>query len=91
MKKVSRLMVLSVIAFVVVLAPIAWAADVKGKIKSVDPTGQMVTLADGTQLTLPPTLNIEKQTLKPGANVRAIYEEKNGQKVVTAFMVMPSR
>ena len=91
MKRVSRLLVLSAIAFVVVLAPIAWAADVKGKIKSVDPTGGIVTLGDGTQLTLPPTLNVEKQSLKPGATVRAIYEEKDGQKVVTAFIVMPSR
>src|SRR5262245_32433647 len=90
MKKICCLLVLSVIAFVMVLAPIAWAADVQGKIKSVDPTGHMVTLADGTQLTLPPTLKIEKQSLKPGANVKATYEEKDGQKVATAFMVMPS-
>jgi len=90
MKKICRLLVLSVIAFVMLLVPMAWAADVQGKIKSVDPTGHMVTLADGTQLTLPPTLKVEKQSLKPGANVKATYEEKDGQKVATAFMVMPS-
>ena len=91
MKKVCSLLVLSLIAFVMVLAPIAWAAEVQGKIKSVDPSGRMVTLDDGTQLTLPPTLTVEKQSLKPGANVKASYEEKDGQKVATSFMVMPAR
>ncbi|PYM74754.1 MAG: hypothetical protein DME03_12920 [Candidatus Rokuibacteriota bacterium] len=91
MKKVCSVLVLSVVAFVMVLAPIAWAAEVQGKIKSVDPSGHMVTLDDGTQLTLPPTLTVEKQSLKPGASVKASYEEKDGQKIATSFMVLPAR
>jgi len=91
MKKVCSLLVLSVVAFVMVLAPIAWAAEVQGKIKSVDASGRMVTLDDGTQLTLPPTLTVEKQSLKPGASVKASYEEKDGQKIATSFMVMPAK
>ena len=91
MKKVCSVLVLSVVAFVMVLAPIAWAAEVQGKIKSVDPSGHMVTLDDGTQLTLPPTLTVEKQSLKPGASVKASYEEKDGQKIATSFMVMPAK
>ena len=91
MKKVCSLLVLSAITFVMVLAPIAWAAEVQGKIKSIDSSGRMVTLDDGTQLTLPPTITVEKQALKPGANVKASYEEKDGQKVATSFMVMPAR
>ncbi len=91
MKKVCSVLVLSVVALVMVLAPIAWAAEVQGKIKSVDPSGHMVTLDDGTQLTLPPTLTVEKQSLKPGASVKASYEEKDGQKIATSFMVLPAR
>ncbi len=91
MKRASAVLVLFVIAAVMVLAPMAWAADVQGKITNVDPSGKMVTLDDGTQLTIPPTLKVEKQALQPGANVKASYEEKNGQKVATSFMVMPSR
>jgi hypothetical protein len=34
---------------------------------------------------------VEKKALKPGANVKASYEEKGGEKVATSFMVMPSR
>ena len=91
MKRASAVLVLAVIAVVMLLAPVAWAADVQGKIKSVDPSGKMVTLDDGTQLTIPPTLTVEKQALQPGANVKASYEEKDGHKVATSLMVMPSR
>jgi ribosomal protein S1 len=91
MKKASALLVLAAIAVVTMLAPVAWAADVQGKIKSVDSSGKMVTLDDGTQLMIPPTLTVEKKALKPGANVKASYEEKDGQKVATSLMVMPAR
>jgi len=89
MKKASALLVLAVTAVVMMLAPVAWAADVEGKIKSVDASGKMVTLDDGTKLTIPPTLTVEKKALKPG--VKASYEEKGGQKVATSFMVMPAK
>jgi hypothetical protein len=91
MKNAGALLVLAVITVVMVLAPVAWAEDVQGKIKSVDASGKMLTLDDGTRLMIPPTLAIEKQALKPGANVKASYEEKDGQKVATSFMVMPAR
>src|SRR6516165_818505 len=91
MKKASALLVLAVTAVVMMLAPVAWAADVEGKIKSVDASGKMVTLDDGTKLTIPPPLTVEKKALKPGANVKASYEEKGGQKVATSSMVMPAK
>jgi ribosomal protein S1 len=79
------------VALSVALSGAAFAADVEGKIKSVDATGKTVTLDDGTKLAIPPTLAVEKKALKPGANVKASYEEKGGEKVATSFMVMPSR
>jgi Protein of unknown function (DUF1344) len=91
MKRMGAVFVPAVVAFVMTLAPMAWAAEVEGKIKSVDPSGKMVTLDDGTKLTIPPTLSVEKKALQPGANVKASYEEKGGQKVATSFLVMPSR
>ncbi len=63
--------------------------QVEGKIKSVDPSGRMVTLDDGTQLTIPPTVNIRRETLKEGAIVKASFEEQAGQKVVTSMQVTP--
>jgi hypothetical protein len=56
------------------------------------PRPDLVTLDNGTKLTISPTLTVEeKSALKPGANVRASYEEKGGQKVATALIIMPSR
>ena len=46
----SAFLAVAVMAIVMILAPIAWAADVEGKIKIVDPSGKMVTLDDGTRV-----------------------------------------
>jgi len=89
MKRVSSVLVLAAVAVVMMLAPPAWAADVQGKIKSVDASGRMVTLDNGAQIMIPPTLTVERQALQPGANVKASYDEKDGQKVATSFTVMP--
>ncbi len=63
------------------------AMEVQGKVKSVDPSGRMVTLEDGTQLTIPPSLNIPRGMLKEGTIVKASFEERGGQKVVTSMQV----
>ncbi len=65
--------------------------QVEGKIKSLDPSGRMLTLEDGTQLTIPPTVNISRATLKEGAIVKANFEERDGQKVVTSMQVTPGQ
>ena len=47
----------------------------------------MVTLDDGTKLMIPPALNVQRGALKEGAIVKARYEERGGQKVVTSLEV----
>jgi len=61
--------------------------QVEGKIKSLDPSGKMLTLEDGTQLTIPPTVSVQRGALKEGAMVKASFEEKGGQKIVTSLQV----
>ncbi len=61
------------------------AMEVEGKIKAV--TGNKVTLDDGTQLEIPATVKVNKSELKPGAMVKASYEEKGGKKIVTSLEV----
>jgi hypothetical protein len=68
------------------------AKEIEGKIKSIAPvakdaTMRMVTLEDGTKLALPKDLKPKKGTLKQGATVKATYQEKDGQKVVTMIEV----
>jgi uncharacterized protein DUF1344 len=77
-------LVLALFALVLV-APLAWAAEIEGKVKAVDAAG--ITLEDGTQLTVPPTVTFDKMAVKPGATVKASYEEKDGQKVATRIQV----
>jgi len=63
------------------------AKEVEGKVTAVDPDGKMVMLDDGTQLEIPATVKVDKKALKPGATVKASYEEKEGKKVVTSIEV----
>ncbi len=63
------------------------AMEVEGKIQSVDPSGRMVTLEDGTELTIPPTVNVQRGALKEGAIVKASFEQRGGQNVVTSIQV----
>ena len=90
MKKVNVLLPV-IVAAVLTVVPAAWADNVQGKIKDVDPAGHSMTLEDGTQLMIPPQVAVRRGQLKPGVTVKASYQEQNGQKVVTATQVTPSK
>ena len=79
------------IACVLLMASLAVAAEVQGTIKSVDASGRMITLDDGTQLTVPATAKVEAGALKPGAHVKASFEPQGTAKVVTAIQVTPKK
>jgi len=85
-------MALAVPPIVVALAVgSAWAGDVQGKIKSVDQSGRMLTLEDGTQLTIPATVRVNREDLMPGNDVKVSFEENGTQKVVTQIEVEPEK
>jgi Protein of unknown function (DUF1344) len=88
MKRVNSVLAMVAVTLVLVLAPVAWGADVEGKIKSVDPSGSLLTLDDGTQIVIPPTFTVEKSALMPGLNVKVSYDEKDGQKVAKSFTLI---
>jgi len=58
---------------------------VEGTIKSV--RGNMVTLEDGTEISIPSSMNVTKDQLKPGAQISAEYEQKAGQKVARSIQI----
>lgn len=68
-------------------APVTWAEDIRGKIKSVDPSGRTLTLEDGTQLMIPGNVNVQSKDLRPGADVRVSYSDRGSDKVVTSIEV----
>ena len=67
-------------------APAA-AKTIEGKVMIVDPAGKSLTLDDGTKLTIPESAKFSRADLKPGAAVKAAYEEKDGQKILTNLEV----
>jgi Cu/Ag efflux protein CusF len=72
------------------LAPVATAQmgkTIEGKVQAVDPAGKSVTLEDGTKLMIPDTVQFSRADLKAGAAVKASYEEKDGQKVLTNLQI----
>ena len=62
---------------------------IEGKITTIDRNRKSVTLDDGTTLLIPDSLSASQSALNKGATLRAMYEEKDGQKVVTWLTVQP--
>ncbi len=63
--------------------------EVEGKILNVHPSGEKLMLEDGTLLTIPPTVGVKQGALKEGAKIKASFEERDGQNVVTSIEVQP--
>ena len=64
----------------------AGAQQVQGKITTLDPSRKMLTLEDGTRLTIPPTVQLPGG-IKEGSIVKASFEERSGENVVTSLEV----
>ena len=62
----------------------AGAQVVQGKITALDPTKGMLTLEDGTQLTIPAGAQLPPD-IKEGSIVRASFEEQSGKKMLTGL------
>jgi hypothetical protein len=58
---------------------------VEGRIKSV--RGSLVTLEDGTELSIPSTVKVATDQLKPGTQITAEYEDRAGQKVAKSIEI----
>jgi len=58
---------------------------VEGTIKSVH--GNMLTLEDGTELSIPSSVTVTKDQLKPGTQISAEYEQRGGQKIAKSIQI----
>jgi hypothetical protein len=63
----------------------AWAAEIEGKIQSVDQGDRVIVLEDGTKLWVAEGTPMDG--LKEGAKVKASYEERDGKNVTTTVTV----
>lgn len=68
----------------------ATTEEVEGQIANVDPAGTKIQLADGTVLMIPTTVQVRRGDVKEGSRVKASYEERGDQKVVTSLQIEPT-
>ena len=83
-----------VLAGVLAFGGLAVAAEMEGKIQSVDPAAKEMVLDDGTKLTWSEDTKFsvkgqeaKLEDLKEGAKVKAGYEEKDGKNVLRTIDV----
>ena len=77
MTKIATLTLALLLAF----SMAAWAGEVAGTIKTVDPAERTIVLDDGTKLWVAEGVTID--SLKEGTKVKASFEERDGKNVVT--------
>ena len=63
----------------------AWAEELQGKVRSVDQAERTFALDDGTRIWVAEGLSIA--TLKQGASVNALCEERDGKKIATSVKI----
>ena len=73
------------LALTFALTAVAAAADVEGKIKTLDSTEKSFVLEDGTKVWLGDGVSMDN--LKEGSDVKASYDEKDGRNVATSVEV----
>jgi Cu/Ag efflux protein CusF len=79
--------VVTILVAVLLVVSVAWAADIEGKVKTWDPATKMITLENGTQLSVAADAKMMGDPVKEGSTVKASYDEKDGKKVITQIEV----
>ena len=80
-----RRLIAFVLVSVLAIAPLAWAGQIEGKVKSVDQSDRTVTLEDGTRIVVPQGMDLDQ--LREGAEITMSYEEKDGKNEATNVQV----
>lgn len=83
--RVKTVVSLVVALQVVVVIGCAGAEEIQGRITSVDKSQGMIAFENGVKMWVAEGLSME--TLKEGSRVKAFYEERDGDKVVTSIEV----
>ena len=60
---------------------VALGAEVQGKVKTVDTNDRVVTLEDGTRISVPDGITLDN--VKEGAEITVSYEERDGKNHAT--------
>lgn len=85
----KRLVILTLLALLG-LTGVAMAAEIEGKVQSLDQSGREMILEDGTTLAWDDATSVtvgKLEDLKEGAKVKASYEEKDGKNLASSLEV----
>jgi len=79
----SRRLIVALTLLIAAFAPLAaFAADMEGKVQSVDTGERTMTLDNGTTVWLADSVAVD--SIKEGAEVTVSYEERDGKPVATS-------
>ena len=82
----SRHIIIAVMVLAAAFVPLAVsAADMEGKVQSVDAGERTITLENGTKVWLSEGVAVD--TITAGAEVRVSYEERDGKPVAISITV----
>ena len=82
MRKLLGVVLMGVLAL---WAVSGWAAEMEGKIQTIDTSDRTIVLDNGTKLSVAEGVSLD--TLKQGADVKVSYEERDGKNVATSVEV----
>jgi hypothetical protein len=77
--------ILGITGALLLIAGAVSAADIEGKVKSVDTTTRMIELEDGTKVWAAEGLSMDK--VQEGSTVKLSYEERDGKNIATTVEV----
>jgi cold shock CspA family protein len=76
-----RLLRVALVVALLAVPAIALSAEIQGKVKTVDTGDRVVTLEDGTRISVPDGIALD--SLKEGAEITVSYEERDGKNQAT--------
>ena len=76
-----RLRLCAFVVMLLLVPAIAFGAEIEGKVKAIDPGDRVVTLEDGTEITVPEGIALD--SLKEGTEIAVSYEERDGKNRAT--------
>lgn len=82
MRKLLGVVLMGVLAL---WAVSGWAAEMEGKIQTIDTSDRTIVLDNGTTLSVSEGVSLD--TLKQGTDVKVSYEERDGKNVATSVEV----
>lgn len=62
-----------------------WAAEMEGKIQTIDASDRTIVLSNGTKLSVAEGVSLDM--LKEGTDVKVAYEERDGKTIATSIEV----